>query len=92
MITEASAEDAAGNLSYPIVLRDSDHHGKSDDPHGNGVGRDDSIHGGPAAPSAIAAARTSDSRRLPAGLVALALIVLAGFALRDHGVSGGWKA
>ena len=75
-----SEEDAAGNLSYPVVLRSGDHgKGKNDDPHNNGVGHDDSNHAG--AGSAAAAAHRSDSQRLPAGLVAFGVITLTGAGL-----------
>jgi hypothetical protein len=77
-----SEEDAAGNLSYPVVLRARSHgksgdpHGKSGDAHGEGSGDD-------SASAAAASAPRSD--RLPAGLVALAVISLTGAGLTRIG-------
>jgi len=75
-------EDAAGNLSYPVVLR-GDEHGRSGEARGTGGdhGQATGDGGVQGRAASLSAARVADSQRLPAGLVALAVIVVTGAGL-----------
>ncbi|MDQ1747319.1 MAG: hypothetical protein QOD07_1582 [Frankiaceae bacterium] len=88
-----SVEDAAGNLSYPVVLRGGHKHGKgedsqpghgSDGDHGDAAGSDASAAGTPTPPSAP----SSLSSRLASFAVDADLAVLAALALAFARVAG----